>query len=98
MNKTNLLTKLLLLCLCVVGSVSSAWADDTYYYGCTTLSDGALTNNPSTVQFIKAGTTLSSSTDLSWSATPSTGGIYYNSSDLSSTELAKSSNWSSSSS
>lgn len=79
-------------------SIGTMWAD-TYYYGCMNLTNGALTpGTTSTIQFVKGGATLSSSTDLSLTNTPSTTGMYYNSTDLSSSELSKSANWGTSSS
>ena len=86
--------KLFTLLMLFVAIVTGASADDTYYYGCMNLTNGALTpGTTNTTQFVKGGATLTSSTDLSLSATPGTGSIYYNTSDLSASSLGTSSNW-----
>ncbi len=93
-----LLSKLLLLLIIPAIGSTAAWADDTYYYGNMKLTDGALTKGDtgSSVLFVKGGTTLTSSTDLSLSSTPDVGSIYYTSSSLSASDLGTSSNWGSS--
>ena len=57
MKQTNLLTKLLLLCLCVVGSVSGAWSEEytsvnpkTVTYGGKTFVDVSNTTSNATVE------------------------------------------------
>lgn len=79
---------------------AAAGSSNTYYYGCMTLTAGALTpgSTSSSPLFVKAGATLASSTDISLSSTPGATSCYYNSDNLSSSSLATSSNWSTSSS
>ena len=80
---------------------AAAGSSNTYYYGCMTLTNGALTKGSvsSSPLFVKAGASLASTSDISISSSaPATTDYYYESNDLGSSALATSSNWKTSSS
>ncbi|MBO7458018.1 MAG: fibronectin type III domain-containing protein [Paludibacteraceae bacterium] len=70
------------------------------YYGAITITTGALTRGSTgTAQFFtNIGGTIENNTEISWSSGPSTASQYYNSNNLTDTELSKSGNWSTGSS
>ena len=79
----------------IAGETAPATKD--IYYGQVAIADGALVREITngTVQFFtNIGGTVANNTEISLSSTPSTGGIYYNSNNLTDAELSKSSNWS----
>ncbi len=82
----------------IAGETAPATKD--IYYGHVKITDGALVREiPSgaTQFFTNIGGTVANNTEISLSSTPSTGGIYYNSNNLTDAELSKSSNWGTSS-
>lgn len=82
----------------IAGETAPATKD--IYYGHVKITDGALVREiPSgaTQFFTNIGGTVANNTEISLSSTPSTTGMYYNSNNLTDTELSKSSNWGTSS-
>jgi hypothetical protein len=82
----------------IAGETAPATKD--IYYGHVKITDGALVREiPSgaTQFFTNIGGTVANNTEISLTSTPSTGGIYYNSNNLTDAELSKSSNWGTSS-
>ena len=78
----------------------AAPATKDIYYGAITITAGALTKGSTgTSQFFtNIGGTIENNTEISWSSGPSTASQYYNSNNLTDTELSKSGNWSTGSS
>lgn len=71
-------------------------AEERYYYGFVKITDGALVKeipSGSTQFFTNSGGVVANSTAISLSSTPNTGSVYYNSNNLTDSELSKSSNW-----
>jgi len=82
----------------IAGETAPATKD--IYYGAITITAGALTKGSTgTSQFFtNIGGTIANNTEISWSSGPSTASQYYNSNNLTDTELSKSGNWSTGSS
>ncbi len=80
-------------------TAAAAPATKDIYYGAITITAGALTKGSTgTSQFFtNIGGTIANNTEISWSSGPSTASQYYNSNNLTDTELSKSSNWGTSS-